>query len=80
MADKDDQQESQRILNRIAQEGDALTSFANRGAKRLGDHVSATDVDQEDWAEKWGARIGRGLGLVITIAIIGWLLVYLSGN
>lgn len=81
MADKDDQKaESKRILDRIAQEGDALTSFASRGARKLGDHVNATDVDQDDWAEKWGSRIGRGLGLLITIAIVGWLLVYLAGG
>ena len=57
----------------------ASHSFAGRQAKRLRDHVSAADTDKDDWAEYWGRRIGRTLGAVITVGIVGWLILYLLG-
>jgi hypothetical protein len=74
------QAESRRIIERISQESDmAGGSFVGNAAQRVRDHVSAADTDPEDWAEYWGKRIGRSLGMIITICILGWLLLYLLG-
>ncbi|MCC2689567.1 MAG: hypothetical protein K0S21_2370 [Rhizobiaceae bacterium] len=48
-------------------------------AERIRDHVAASDADRNDWAEYWGTRIGRTLGLIITVVLIAWLFLYLLG-
>jgi hypothetical protein len=74
------QNESRRIIERVSQESDmAGGSMVGNAAQRVRDHVSAADTDPEDWAEYWGKRIGRTLGLIITIGLIGWLLLYVLG-
>ncbi len=83
MADRDDQAEaeSRRILDRVAKESSSDTaSFVGRGVDRLKGHLTADDVDQTDDVEVWASRVGRGLGFLITLAILGWLLFYLFGS
>jgi hypothetical protein len=70
------QAESRRILERVAREAEPDRAAA-REAKRGRDHASAGDTDDEDWVEYWGTRIGRGLGVVLLIGLIAWLILFL---
>jgi hypothetical protein len=65
--------ESRRILDRIASETDP-GGFAGRTVLRARDHLEARDADHADWAEVWGTRIGRAIGILITVAVIAWAL------
>ncbi|MDQ2632534.1 MAG: hypothetical protein M3Y43_04385 [Pseudomonadota bacterium] len=79
--DRDSEQraESRRILERVSREAESGgRSALERAARRAHDHVAATDVDQEDWAEYWGTRIGRTLGALALVGLIAWLVVYLA--
>jgi hypothetical protein len=64
----DDESESRRILSRLAGETEA-------GSAATDGRASPTSPD-DDPIEYWGTRIGRGLGLVITVALIAWLAVF----
>ena len=67
--------ESKRILERVAQESETVgTSSVKRVAERVKGHMSAEDVDENEWAELWGKRIGRGLGAVFVVVLIFHLL------
>ncbi|MDJ0612735.1 MAG: hypothetical protein QNJ29_03605 [Rhizobiaceae bacterium] len=67
--------EAQKILDRVANDSETVgTSSMRRVAERMKGHVSAEDADQNDWAEKWGTRIGRILGLIFVIALVTHLL------
>ena len=70
--------ESERILERVDMEESGGTMFG-RTARRLRDHVSASDADRNDWAEYWGTRIGRAIGLIVTLILVAWLFLYLFG-
>jgi hypothetical protein len=48
-----------------------------RGLSRTASHLAANDAPENDPIELWATRIGRGLGLIITLAIIVWLISYL---
>lgn len=78
--DDDSELEARRILDRVEKESSADTSLIGRGTDRLRSHLSAGDVDQTDRIEVWGTRVGRTIGFLITLAIIGWLLLYLLGG
>lgn len=83
MARPDDQGdvESRRILDRVARESAADgASFMVRSTNRVRDHLNASDVDPDDRIEIVGTRIGRAIGFVITLAIIGWLIFYILGG
>ncbi len=83
MADRKEnpEAESRRILDRVAKESSAdSASFVGRGVDRLKGHLNADDVDQADSIEVWGTRVGRTIGFLITLAILGWLLFYLFGG
>lgn len=67
--DAERKNESSRILARVAREADPS------GLSRSG----GTD-DRDDWIEYWGTRIGRMLGIAITLALLGWLAFYLAGS
>lgn len=68
--DKQRNAESRRILDRVSREaGSDAIAGASRMARRVGNHVAATDVDGEDRIEAIGTRIGRVLGMVITIGL-----------
>ena len=76
-----DEEESRRILERVARESDSggLTQMGGvLGAARR--RIEADMPRGADPIEYWGTRIGRFLGLLITIAIVGWLLLYIFGG
>lgn len=71
--------ESRRILERVSQEAEAGGRNAiDRAANRARDHLTASDVDQSDWAEYWGTRIGRTIGALFLVVLIFWLVMYLA--
>ena len=71
--------ESRRILERVSQEAESGGHSAiDRAARRARDHVTAADVDRDDWVEYWGTRIGRLLGLILLVGLIVWLVLYLA--
>lgn len=76
-----DEQESRRILDRVARESDSgglsQVSTALGAARR---RIEGDMPQGADPVEYWGTRIGRFLGLLITLAIVGWLLLYLFGG
>ena len=74
--EKDTNEESRRILDRIARESDGGSLMA-RTTQRAHDHLTAADADRSDWIEHLGTRIGRILGLVITIGLVVWLVAFL---
>ena len=65
--DDQDRTESQRIINRVGAETEASM------VRRAQDHMAGRDVDEKDWAELWGTRIGRWLGLLLLIYLLWWL-------
>lgn len=77
--DSERKTESRRILERVSHEAESGGGSAlDRAARRARDHVSASDVDRDDWAEYWGTRIGRTLGAVLLVGLIVWLVLYLA--
>ena len=65
--DADGKDESRRILDRLARESDPS-----------GPVTSARNQRQDDPIEYWGTRIGRGLGLAITLALVIWFAFYIA--
>lgn len=79
--DRDSQRkaESQRILERVSREAESGgRSVIDRAANRARDHLTAADVERDDWAEYWGTRIGRTIGAVFLVGLIVWLVFYLA--
>lgn len=76
---RDDELEARRILDRVARETEAGGSSAATHGARGCDHpaVGNTDADADDKIEQLGTRIGRILGLALTIGIVLWLILYL---
>jgi hypothetical protein len=73
--------ESRRILERVSREAESGGhTVIDRAARRARDHVTAADVDRDDWVEYWGTRIGRILGLLLLVGLIVWLVIYLARN
>jgi hypothetical protein len=66
--DDDRQAESQRIIGRIGAESEASMT------RRVKDHMAGRDADDKDWAELWGTRIGRWLGLALLVYLVWWLI------
>jgi hypothetical protein len=66
MSDKDERRsiESRRIIGRVGQETEA--SMVNR----VHNHMTGADADQNDWADVWGTRIGRSLGVILLLVLI----------
>lgn len=77
--DRERQAESRQILDRVAREADS-SGLLGSAARRTGAHLTAQDADQDDRIELWGTRIGRMLGLVITLGLFVWLILYLLGG
>jgi hypothetical protein len=71
------QDEAQRILERLEREQTGPEGIVRRGLSRTASHLAANDAPENDPIELWATRIGRGLGLIITLAIIVWLISYL---
>lgn len=72
--ERNEAEESRRILDRIARESDPSGSLAVRTARRVGRHMRAEDADPTDPVEVWGTRIGRIIGIILLVALAGWLL------
>ena len=70
--DKDRQTESRRILEQVAREAEA---------EGMGRHarpeMSAEDADKDDWAEYWGTRIVRWLGVLLLVGLLAWIILSL---
>lgn len=59
--------ESRRIINRVSMESEP--SMLNRASA----HMKGEDADEKDWAELWGTRIGRWIGVVFLLYLLWWL-------
>ena len=68
---KRDEAESRRIIRRVDVESEATM------ARRVSNHMTGQDADQNDWVEVWGTRIGRWLGVVLLIYLIWWLIQFM---
>jgi hypothetical protein len=66
--DDDREAESQRIIGRVGAESEPTM------AGRVKNHMAGRDVQDKDWAELWGTRIGRWLGLALLLYLIWWLI------
>ncbi len=71
------QEEARRILDRLEREQTGAEGIVRRGFSRTAHHLAAADAPENDPIELWATRIGRGLGFLITLAIIVWLIFYL---
>lgn len=69
----DSEAEARRILKQIDQEVDPSRSMLERSGKRVRDHMSAADADQDDSSELWGTRVGRVLSLVLLVVLVWYL-------
>jgi len=66
--------QARRDLERIGDQSEVIgTSSLVRTANRARDHFGGTDGPQDDAAEVWGRRVGRGLSVVFVIFLIWWL-------
>lgn len=75
--DRDSEEESRRILDRVARESEGGgKSYVARKTGEMRDHLSASDVDKDDRIEHIGTRIGRILGFVLTVGLLVWLVRY----
>ena len=69
------EEEAKRILERIEQESEVVgTSSMRRVAERVKDHATAQDKEGDTWAEVWGTRIGRTLGMIFFVFLVFYLL------
>lgn len=66
--DSEREAESRRIIGRVGAESEASM------VRRVGDHMSGRDAEGKDWAELWGTRIGRWLGLALLVYLVWWLI------
>ena len=78
--DRNEAEESRRILDRIAKESDPSGSLAVRAVRRVERHMRAEDADQADPLEVWGTRIGRLFGIALFVVLTGWLLSHFMGD
>jgi hypothetical protein len=67
--------ESKRIIERISRESDG--GMLSRATSGLRDHVTAKDGEAEDAIDRLGTRVGRSLALILSVALIIWLIVFL---
>ena len=71
MEERDRQaREARRELERLKEEGGLFaTPTMKSKARSVRGHFAASDADQSDPIEVWGARIGRGLGAVALVLL-----------
>lgn len=62
-----DETRSQRILDRVARQAGA-------------DAMPKPDAAEDDWAERWGRRIGAVLGPALLALLAAWALYRLYGG
>lgn len=72
--DDDRKTESRRIIGRVDAESEASMT------RRVQNHMTGRDADEKDWAELWGTRIGRWLGLALLIYLLWWLIDFAAGG
>ena len=73
--DKEQKREAQRVLNRVARESEQVgTSSMARTADKVRDHFLAEEAPRDDKVEIWGKRIGRGLGAIVFIGLVIYLI------
>lgn len=77
MSSKDRENESKRILDRVAREAEGGGSLISRTSQRVRGHMTADDADKADWAEYWGTRIGRSLGILFVVCLLIWFILFL---
>lgn len=76
-----DEQESRRILDRVARESGPLGgSETARAAREALDHLAGRDAPADDPVEVWGRRIGRILGVIVAIYLLGQLFLHFAGR
>lgn len=69
-----EEKEADRILDRIEHESETIgSSSLARSAQKTRNHFLGKDADPDDPIEKWGTRIGRGLSVIIVVALITYL-------
>ncbi len=71
MAPVDPSHQAKRDLARLAADRDTLGTSA---LARMAEHLRADDASADDAIEKWGKRIGRGLGAVFFVFLAGSLI------
>ena len=63
--------EAEKILNRVENESETVgTSSMKRVAERTKNQIPTENSGTNEWAEKWGTMIGRGLGTLFVIVLI----------
>ena len=70
--DEDRQTKSRRFLEQVAREAE----IEGMGRQARLD-MSAKSADQEDRAEYWGTTIVRGLGVLLLIGLMAWIILSL---
>ena len=69
-----EEKEAKRIISRVELESETVgSSSLARSAQKTRDHFSGKDADPDDPIEKWGTRIGRGLSVIIVVALVSYL-------
>jgi len=71
MPPQDPAEQAKRALARLAADRDTLGTSA---LARMAEHLRADDASPDDAIEKWGKRIGRGLGAVFFVFLAGSLI------
>jgi len=71
MPPQDPAEQAKRDLARLAADRDTLGTSA---LARMAEHLRADDASPDDAIEKWGKRIGRGLGAVFFVFLAGSLI------
>lgn len=78
--DRDRTTEARRILDRVSKEADS-SGFAwmpsRRGPQRPG---SAEPLDGDDPLDAWASRVGRTIGMAVTVGLLLWLVLYATGR
>ena len=69
-------EQAKRDLARLAMDRDTLGTSA---LARMAEHLRADDAWPDDAIEEWGKRIGRGLGAIFFVFLVGSLALKLFG-
>jgi hypothetical protein len=72
----DPSEQAKRDLARLAADRDTLGTSA---LARMAEHLRADDASPDDTIEKWGKRVGRALGAVFFVFLVGSLALKVFG-